>query len=39
MKTRHYISEKEAWNDQTHAEVFDCLSTEPNFIVKKHYEN
>jgi len=39
MTTRHDISEKEAWNDQTHAEEFDYMSSEPNFILKKHYEN
>ena len=39
MTTRHDISEKEAWNDQTHAKEFDYMSSEPNFILKKHYES
>ena len=39
MPTRHNVSEKEAWDDQTHAEHFDSLSSEPNFILKKHYES
>ncbi len=39
MTTKHSVSEKEAWNDQTHAEVFDYMSSEPNFILKKHYES
>ena len=39
MSTRHNVSEKEAWDDQTHAEQFDSLSSEPNFILKKHYES
>ena len=39
MSTRHNVYEKEAWDDQTHAEHFDFLSTEPNWILKKHYES
>ena len=39
MSTRHNVSEKEAWDDQTHAEHFDFLSAEPNFILKKYYES
>ena len=32
------VSEKNAWNDKTHAEHFDFLSAEPNFIIKKYSE-
>ena len=39
MSNKHNVSEKEAWDDQTHAEHFDSLSSEPNFILKKHYES
>ena len=39
MSTRHNVSEKEAWDDQTHAEHFDSLSAKPNFVLKKHYES
>jgi len=39
MSNRQNVSEKEAWDDQTHAEHFDFLSTEPNWILKKHYES
>ena len=39
MLNRHNVSEKEAWDDQTHAEHFDFLSTEPNWILKKYYES
>ena len=38
-ESKHNVSEKEAWDDQTHAEHFDSLSSEPNFILKKHYES
>ena len=33
------VTEKNAWNDKTHAEHFDFMSTEPNFILKNHYES
>ena len=39
MAIRHKVSEKEAWDDQTHAEHFDFMSAEPNVILKKHYES
>ena len=39
MSNKHYVSEKEAWNDQTHVEHFDFLSDEPNFILKEFYES
>ena len=39
MSNKHNVSEKEAWNDQTHAEHFDFMSAEPKFILKKHYES
>ena len=39
MSARNNISEKKAWDDQTHAEHFDFLSTEPNWILKKYYES
>ena len=39
MSKIHNISEKEAWNDQIHAKVYDYMSTAPNFILKKYYES
>ena len=39
MSNKHNVSEKEAWDDQTHAEHFDSLSAKPNFVLKKHYES
>jgi SAM-dependent methyltransferase len=32
------VSEKDAWDDQTHASAFDYLHKMPRFMVKKHYE-
>ncbi len=34
----HTVSEKDAWSDQMHADVFDYLNKMPKYIVKKHYE-
>ncbi len=33
------VSETDALNDKTHAEVFDNMSPEPNLILKNHYES
>jgi len=38
-KNMHTVSEKDAWGDQTHADVFDYLAAMPTYMVRRHYES